>query len=205
MNSIQITDNETAYLIIYCLNCIRRDGNSTHKTDTEPNKFMLHFTLYILILFIYAFYYKFLITPYFMNKQHAFLAKYLYDNFITNTYQFRELSVFAAPNLFSLEVNAHISQINVGYNHFQPMWIGQSPSYKLSNIYTGSFRRQCIILQNTKRRKYSLDVYLALKSDTPILLISQRGNTTIRCHDKQIWQWCSRTKAYSIWSMQLSF
>ena len=129
MRQIIQIDNEKAYLIICCLNCIRRDGNSTHKTDTEHNKFMLHFTLYILIQeFIYAFYYKFLIFKYFMNKQHASLAKYLYDNFITNTYQFRELSVFAAPNLFSLEVNAHISQINVGYNHFQPMWIGQCPS-----------------------------------------------------------------------------
>ena len=28
---IQTIDNETAYLIIYCLNCIRRDGNSTYK------------------------------------------------------------------------------------------------------------------------------------------------------------------------------
>ena len=31
-NAIQTIDNETAYLIIYCLNCIRRDGNSTYKT-----------------------------------------------------------------------------------------------------------------------------------------------------------------------------
>ena len=31
-NAIQTKDNETAYLIIFCLNCIRRDGNSTFKT-----------------------------------------------------------------------------------------------------------------------------------------------------------------------------
>ena len=31
-NAIQTIDNETAYLIIYCLKCIRRDGNSTYKT-----------------------------------------------------------------------------------------------------------------------------------------------------------------------------
>ena len=30
-NAIQTIDNETAYLIIYCFNCIRRDGNSTYK------------------------------------------------------------------------------------------------------------------------------------------------------------------------------
>ena len=32
-NAIQAIDNETAYLITYCLNRIRRDGNSTYKTD----------------------------------------------------------------------------------------------------------------------------------------------------------------------------
>ncbi len=31
-NAIQTKDNETAYLIINCLNCIRRDENSTYKT-----------------------------------------------------------------------------------------------------------------------------------------------------------------------------
>ena len=30
--AIQPIDIETAYLIIYCLNCIRRDGNLTYKT-----------------------------------------------------------------------------------------------------------------------------------------------------------------------------
>ena len=34
-NAIQIIDNETAYLIIYCLNCIRRDGNSTYETGVK--------------------------------------------------------------------------------------------------------------------------------------------------------------------------
>ena len=32
-NAIQAIDNATAYLIIYCLNCIRRDENLTFKTD----------------------------------------------------------------------------------------------------------------------------------------------------------------------------
>ena len=31
-NAIQTKDNEVSQLIIYCLNCIRRDGNSTSKT-----------------------------------------------------------------------------------------------------------------------------------------------------------------------------
>ncbi len=31
-NAIQTIDNETAYLIIYCLNCIRHGGNSTYET-----------------------------------------------------------------------------------------------------------------------------------------------------------------------------
>ena len=31
-NAIQTKDNETAYLIIYCLNCIRHGGNSTYET-----------------------------------------------------------------------------------------------------------------------------------------------------------------------------
>ena len=31
-NAIQTLDDEIAYLI-YCLNCIRRDGNSTYKTS----------------------------------------------------------------------------------------------------------------------------------------------------------------------------
>ncbi len=30
-NAIQAIDNETAYLVIYCLNCIRRDENLTYK------------------------------------------------------------------------------------------------------------------------------------------------------------------------------
>ena len=29
-NAIETIDNKRAYLIIYCLNCIRRDGNSTY-------------------------------------------------------------------------------------------------------------------------------------------------------------------------------
>ena len=32
-------DNETAYLIIYCLNSIRRDGNSTYKKDLTDTCF----------------------------------------------------------------------------------------------------------------------------------------------------------------------
>ena len=31
-NAIQTTDNEMSHLIIYCLNCIRRDWNATYKT-----------------------------------------------------------------------------------------------------------------------------------------------------------------------------
>ena len=31
-NAIQTIDNEVSHLIIYCFNCIRRDGNSTSKT-----------------------------------------------------------------------------------------------------------------------------------------------------------------------------
>ena len=31
-NAIQTKDNEVNHLIIYCLNCIRRDGNATYKT-----------------------------------------------------------------------------------------------------------------------------------------------------------------------------
>ena len=31
-NAIQTIDNQGSHLIIYCLNCIRRDGNSTSKT-----------------------------------------------------------------------------------------------------------------------------------------------------------------------------
>ncbi len=31
-NAIQTIDNETAYLIVCCLNCIRCDGISTYKT-----------------------------------------------------------------------------------------------------------------------------------------------------------------------------
>ena len=31
-NAIQTIDNETAHLIIYCLNCIRHGGNSTYET-----------------------------------------------------------------------------------------------------------------------------------------------------------------------------
>ncbi len=34
-NAIQTIDNETTYLIIYCLNCVRRDGNSTYTTDSQ--------------------------------------------------------------------------------------------------------------------------------------------------------------------------
>ena len=34
-NAIQTIDTETAYLIICCLNCIRRDGNSTYKTGLK--------------------------------------------------------------------------------------------------------------------------------------------------------------------------
>ena len=34
-NAIQTIDKETAYLIIYCLNCIRRDRNSTYKTGLK--------------------------------------------------------------------------------------------------------------------------------------------------------------------------
>ena len=34
-NTIQTIDNETAYLIIYCLNCILHDGNSTYKTGLK--------------------------------------------------------------------------------------------------------------------------------------------------------------------------
>jgi hypothetical protein len=32
LNAIQTIDNETPYLIIYCLDCTRRDGNSRYKT-----------------------------------------------------------------------------------------------------------------------------------------------------------------------------
>ena len=31
-NAIQTIDNEMIHLIIYCLNCIRRDRNATYKT-----------------------------------------------------------------------------------------------------------------------------------------------------------------------------
>ncbi len=39
-NAIQTIDNETAYLIIYCLNCIRRDGDSTYKTGLTTRYFV---------------------------------------------------------------------------------------------------------------------------------------------------------------------
>ena len=32
LNAIQTKDNELIYLIIHCLNCIRRDQNATHET-----------------------------------------------------------------------------------------------------------------------------------------------------------------------------
>ena len=34
-SSIQTIDNEVAYLIVYCFNCIRSDGNSTCKTTIK--------------------------------------------------------------------------------------------------------------------------------------------------------------------------
>ena len=34
-NAVQTIDDETAHLIIYCLNCIRRDENSTYKTGLK--------------------------------------------------------------------------------------------------------------------------------------------------------------------------
>ena len=37
-NAIQTIDNQTAYLIIYCLNCIRRDVNSTYKTGLKVKR-----------------------------------------------------------------------------------------------------------------------------------------------------------------------
>ncbi len=44
-NAIQTIDNETAYLIIYCLNCIRRNGNSTYKTSLRKLVRMRFFTI----------------------------------------------------------------------------------------------------------------------------------------------------------------
>ena len=44
-NAIQTIDNETAYLIIYCLNCIRRNGNSTYKTSLRKLIKMRFFTI----------------------------------------------------------------------------------------------------------------------------------------------------------------
>ena len=36
MNAMEKLDNETPHLIVYCLNFIRRDGNSTCKTGLKP-------------------------------------------------------------------------------------------------------------------------------------------------------------------------
>ncbi len=39
-NAIQTIDNETAYPMIYCLNCIRHDENSTHETGQNDNEIL---------------------------------------------------------------------------------------------------------------------------------------------------------------------
>ena len=48
-NAIQTIDNEVSHLIIYCLNCIRCDGNSTSKTGLKlglaPIKGPCHFSI----------------------------------------------------------------------------------------------------------------------------------------------------------------
>ena len=41
-NAIQTIDNEMIHLIIYCLNCIRRDWNATYKTGLKPVFFCLN-------------------------------------------------------------------------------------------------------------------------------------------------------------------
>ena len=42
-NAIQTIDNEMIHLIIYCLNCIRRDRNATFKTGLRPVKVSIKF------------------------------------------------------------------------------------------------------------------------------------------------------------------
>ena len=60
-NAIQTIDNEVSHLIIYCLNCIRRDGNSTSKMglstsiETEGNT-IGHVALIILYACSYLYY-----------------------------------------------------------------------------------------------------------------------------------------------------
>ena len=58
-NAIQKIDDEKAYLIIYCLNCIRRDRNSTYKTGPRLHiklKYTNSHTLVLCWLFFTIYY-----------------------------------------------------------------------------------------------------------------------------------------------------
>ena len=44
-NAIQTIDNEVNHLIIYCLNCIRRDRNATYKTGLSDSAIDISYTL----------------------------------------------------------------------------------------------------------------------------------------------------------------
>ena len=83
--------NAVYHLIIYCLNCIRRDQNSTYKTGV-PN--LLH---------------KFTSQIYFTNLLHKFTSQIYFSLRPDFTISFYILSVHVKFDTYSMKVGSHVS------------------------------------------------------------------------------------------------